>query len=203
MPNWCNSNLSVCGPESEVRSIADKLNTKKEDGENGRLADFMPQPTDAAGELIGGVDWQYDNWGTKWGDCETELSDENYAVPTMSSISMHFQTPWGPATGLLKEVSRLHPNVTIDNEYEEPGMNFFGIARYKGGELVIEEHHEYEFDKGVINLSDSWSINFDTDWDDEKQDPHETLNEAIYSAMEHLWSQALLSAPTDSTPIES
>ena len=30
MPNWCNSNLSVCGPESEVRSIADKLKTKKE-----------------------------------------------------------------------------------------------------------------------------------------------------------------------------
>lgn len=203
MPNWCTSNLSVCGPESEVRSIADKLKTKKEDGENGRLADFMPQPTDAASELIGGVNWQYDNWGTKWGDCETELSDENYTVPTMSSISMHFQTPWGPAIGLLKEVSRLHPNVTIDNEYEEPGMNFFGIARYKGGELIIEEHHEYEFDKGVINLSDSWSINFDTDWDDEKQDPHGTINEAICSAMEHLWSQALLSAPTDSTPIES
>lgn len=203
MPNWCNSNLSVCGPELEVRSIADKLKTKKEDGENGRLADFMPQPTDAAGELIGGVDWQYDNWGTKWGDCETELSDENYAVSTMSSISMHFQTPWGPATGLLKEVSRLHPNVTIDNEYEELGMAFFGIARYKGGELVIEEHHEYEFDKGAINLSDNWSINFDTDWDDEKQDPCGTLNDAIYSAMEHLWSQALLSAPTDSTPIES
>ena len=203
MPNWCNNNLSVCGPESEVRSIADKLKTKTEDGENGRLADFMPQPTDATGELIGGVDWQYENWGTKWGDCETELSDENYAVPTMSSISMHFQTPWGPASGLLKEISRLHPNVTIDNEYEEPGMNFFGIARYKGGELVIEEHHEYDFSKGVINLPNDWSINFDTDWDDPKQDPSETLNEAIYTAMEHLWSMALLSAPTDSAPIES
>jgi len=203
MPNWCNNNLSVCGPESEVRSIADKLKTKKEDGENGRLADFMPQPTDAAGELIGGVDWQYENWGTKWGDCETELSDENYAIPTMSSISMHFQTPWGPASGLLKEISRLHPNVTIDHEYEEPGMCFFGIARYKGGELVIDEHNEYDFTSGVINLSDNWSINFDTDWDDPNQDPSSTLNDAVYSAMEHLWAKAALSAPTDEAPIES
>lgn len=197
MPNWCNNNLSICGPETAIRSIADKLKEVNEDGERKRLADFMPQPTDADGELIGGVDWQYENWGTKWGDCETEISDENYAVPEMSSISMHFQTPWGPAAGLLKEISRLYPNVSIDNEYEEPGMNFFGIARYKGGEAVIDEIHEYDFSKGVIELSDGWTANFDTDWDNPEQDPSETLNEAIVSAIDHLWSVHLLNAPTD------
>lgn len=203
MPNWCMNGLSICGPELEVRAIADKLKAVNEDGEKNRLADFMPQPTDATGELIGGVDWQYENWGTKWGDCETEISDENYEVPEMSSISMHFQTPWGPASGLLKEVSRLYPNISIDNEYEEPGMTFFGIARYKSGETVIDEYIEYNFSEGVIALSDGWTANFDTDHDDPQQDVYGTLDDAIHSAQEHLWNMSSLIAPTDSPLLES
>jgi len=203
MPNWCVNHMTVCGPENEVRTIANKVKTKDEDSNDGRLSSFMPQPTDAAGELIDGTNWQYDNWGTKWGDCETNLSDETYLSPNVSTASFDFLTPWGPASGLIKEISKLHPNVIIDIEYEEQGMNFFGIEQYKGGKLVHEVHHEYEFDSGVIALPDGWSANFDTDWDNVDQDPYSTLSDAVMSAIEHLWSARSLTAPIDSGLIES
>ena len=204
MPNWCSNSLSICGPELEVRAIADKLKTKDEDGKTiGKLTDFMPQPTDAAGELIGGCDWQYDNWGTKWGDCDTELSDEDYTTSELSTVSMFFMTPWGPADGLLTEISRLFPNVSLDNEYEEAGMAFFGIARYKGGAELFNENHDYDTSKGILELPDGWTANFDTDYDDPEQDPYGTLEEAIHSAQEHLWTTASLTAPIDSPLIES
>ena len=198
MPNWCTNNMVVSGPENEVRSIADKLKTKDEDGKTtGQLRNFMPQPTDAAGELIGGCDWQYDNWGTKWGDCDTELCDETYDIPSMSTISINYQTPWGPATGLIKEISRLHPSVTIDIEYEEMGMCFFGVEQYRNGETIYEHHQDYDFSSGVITLPDGWTGKFDTDHDNPEQDPWTTLSETIWSAIEHLWSLRSLSAPID------
>ncbi len=198
MPNWCNNSMVACGPEQQIRAIAAKLKVK-----DGKLSDFMPQPVDENGELIGGVDWQYDTWGTKWGDCDTELIDENYSSPNTSTISLGYQTPWGPASALIKEISRLHPDVTIDIEYEEPGMTFFGVEQHKGGETIFDQHHDYEFETGVITLDDGWSANFDTDHDDPKQDPWVTLNDAIHSAIEHIWTTHSLSAPKDSGSLES
>ena len=114
-----------------------------------------------------------------------------------------YNTPWGPASGLIKEVSRLHPNVTIDVEYEEPGMNFLGIEQYLNGELVHEQHHEYNFDDGFIKLEDGYKVDFDTDWDDENQDPAGTVNDAVYAALEHMWNHyGLRNAPVNETVIQ-
>lgn len=203
MPNWCTNGMTLHGPADQVKAIVDAVRPVED--ENGyRVKDsqkeltftkFMPQPKDEAGELLGSTSWQYENWGTKWGDCDTDISYEEYDANGTGSASLHYNTAWGPMTGLVKEISRLHPDVTIDIEYEEPGMNFFGVEQFKSGDVIYERHHEYDFSTGVIKLEDGWEMNFDTDWDAEDQDPAGTLNEAIFSAMEHFWMQKGLVGP--------
>jgi hypothetical protein len=198
MPNWCSNHMTIIGPEAEVRSILSAIRPELDDEDSG-LRKFMPQPKDENGELVGGTSWQYDNWGTKWGDCDTDITYEDYDGDN-SSASLVYSTAWGPMSGLVAEISRLHPQCTIDVEYEEPGMCFFGIEQYRNGSVVLDRHHEYEFDSGVIKLPDGWEMNFDTDWDDEEQDPMGTLNDAIHAACEHMWTQDSLAgklAPSD------
>lgn len=187
MPNWCNNNMTIVGPENEVRKIVDAVRPAETGDEDRRLITFMPQPTDDSGELIGGTSWQYDNWGTKWGDCDTEITWEEYDSEP-SSASLMYTTAWGPASGLIAEISRQHPNCEISIEYEEPGMCFFGVEEFRAGDVVFQRHHEYDLDDGAIKLPDGWEMNFDTDWDDEEQDPIGTLNDAIHAAYEHMWS---------------
>jgi hypothetical protein len=199
MPNWCSNNMTIIGPEDQVRSIVNAV--RPVDGEDRELGltTFMPQPRDENGDPIEGTSWQYENWGTKWGDSDTELTYEEYSGAT-SSASVTYNTPWGPMSRLVAEISRQHPDCVIDVEYEEPGMCFFGLEQFRAGELIYERHHEYDFDAGVIKLPDGWEMNFDTDWDNEDQDPSGTLNDAIYAALEHLWvGQSLAGdlAPSD------
>jgi hypothetical protein len=203
MPNWCSNNLSMSGPPDQVRAILDAVRPSDgADDEKLRLTKFMPQPVDEAGELIDGVSWQYDAWGTKWGDCDTEITSEEY-TSNLGSGSLMYNTAWGPASGLMKEISRLHPNVTMDIEYEEPGMNFLGVEQYLNGELVHEQHHEYNFNDGFIKLEDGYKVDFDTDWDDENQDPAGTVNDAVYAALEHMWNHyGLRNAPVNETVIQ-
>jgi hypothetical protein len=204
MPNWCNNIMTIHGPADQVRAIVNAVRpVAHEDGledkdENPTFTKFMPQPRDEQGNLVEGTSWQYDNWGTKWGDCDTDIAYENYESVASNrpgetgSASLTYRTAWGPMTGLVKEISRLHPNVTIDIEYEEPGMSFFGIEQFRGGDIVHERHHEYDFSSGKIQLEDGWEVHFDTDWDDEDQDPSGTLSEAIVDAVEHMWTERSL-----------
>ncbi len=202
MPNWCNNNMSISGPPDQVRSILDAVRPNNKEDDKPKLTKFMPQPLDKSGEPLEGTSWQYETWGTKWGDCDTEIVSEDY-TDNLGSGSLGYTTPWGPASGLIKEISRLHPNVTIDIEYEEPGMNFFGIEQYLNGETVHEDHHEYNFDDGFIQLTDGYKVDFDTDWDDEDQDPGGTLNDAVYAAIEHMWNaHGLRNAPTNDLLIQ-
>lgn len=207
MPNWCHNSMVIAGPANEVRAIVDSVRPIPENTDKALgLTSFMPQPVNENGELEGGTSWQYDNWGTKWGDCDTEITYEDYDDNGPSSAALSYNTAWGPLTGLTREISRLHPNVTIDVEYSEPGWGFFGVEQFVAGIAVLEHHQEYDASTGLLVLPDGWKMNFDTDWDDEDQDPAGTLDEAISSAMEHLWTMKSLagsSAPTDDTTLDS
>ena len=194
MPNWCSNSMVIIGPANQVKSIVDAVRPTDNDDDNPKFTKFMPQPVDEAGELVGGVDWQYENWGTKWGDCNTDIAYEDYESDP-ASASINYDTAWGPMSKLVAEISRQHPDVTIDIEYEEPGMAFFGIERFVAGNLVHEAHHEWDYSTGTITLPDGWKANFDTDWEDPEQDPGGTQNDAVMSAIEHLWTQLSLSGP--------
>ena len=112
MPNWCENNLHIQGPEE---LIEDFINTVQDenDSEKFELAStLMPMPEilqggeapardeDVAEEAIAQTghrdwyDWANDdnNWGTKWGDCDTNLwwNDE------YTKINGYYTTAWGP-----------------------------------------------------------------------------------------------------------
>ena len=63
------------------------------------------------------IEWQYENWGTKWGDCETEVFTNNEGKKIIT-----FQSAWGPPWKLLNNIAEKYDITIIDNvqyEFEE------------------------------------------------------------------------------------
>lgn len=85
-------------------------------------------------------DWQHENWGVKWGDCRTELLDENdNELPDGSyQINYQFETPWGTATKAFIEISKMFPTLRFDFFHDEEAGFFQGCQVVKNGELVYE-----------------------------------------------------------------
>ena len=73
-------------------------------------------------------DWHINNWGTKW-DLTAELlcSDEGY-------LQYCFDSAWSPPIEFLKEVSKKYTRLEFRLRYDEPGVGFMGVAKYKNGE---------------------------------------------------------------------
>lgn len=78
-------------------------------------------------------DWQTKNWGVKWGDSETNVT--RYLDGT---ISITYQTPWGPPTEGIITISKQFPNCSFTITYKEEGMCILGAARIENGEIVAE-----------------------------------------------------------------
>lgn len=87
-------------------------------------------------------EWEHANWGIKWGDCSTVLSehDEEY-------LMFDFETAWGPPETALEKISALFPTLRFHLKFWEPGMAFEGEAKFKGGKTILINSWEYhEFD---------------------------------------------------------
>lgn len=78
-------------------------------------------------------DWQYANWGIKWGDTNTRL---RVISSTGTFAVFHFDTAWGPATAGFTNVSRLFPELTFVIGYAEPGMCFLGAEAFRNGTVT-------------------------------------------------------------------
>lgn len=63
------------------------------------------------------IDWQYKNWGTKWGDCDTQLHTKN-----KTKLQLKFNSAWGEPFILLDDIAKKY-NLEIENvwlvEFEE------------------------------------------------------------------------------------
>jgi len=101
---------------------------------------------DAAVAATGFKDW-YDwacddaNWGTKWGDYDTQYSQ--WDGPKTSTVDISYTSAWGPlSTSFWKRVSDRFPEAQIVVYFSEPGMAFQGSESYYGGECVFEESGE-------------------------------------------------------------
>lgn len=68
------------------------------------------------------VDWEYRFWGTKWGDCETELANDVITSDGTREITMTFDSAWGEPFMLLNDIANKY-NLNIINtfsiEFEE------------------------------------------------------------------------------------
>jgi hypothetical protein len=140
MPNWCNNTLRVTGDAEALNRFA--TNITNEDGSIQILKNLIPFPVELEGEdildkdgnAIGqaftdeGYHWCLRNWGTKWGDCETELS----AYPP-GELVYTFQTAWSPAIEGLERISMMFPTLTFQTDWVEEGMQSIGAASFENG----------------------------------------------------------------------
>lgn len=83
-------------------------------------------------------EWQYDKWGTKWGDCNTEV-DQCTERDGKYVISGRFETAWGPALDGFRKVSSDFPTLRFQFCYSEEADFFMGVEVLKNGELIFED----------------------------------------------------------------
>lgn len=145
MPNWCSNNLTIYGPKQDRDRLLEAATNDK--GVLAFCENLIPMPDgmiehrpmpdgSTVGVFVnGGAEWQYDNWGTKWGDCRTDIlvKDDLYTTVT-------YETPWGPITRTWLAISEQYPTLVFVEQYDEPGMCFLGGNRIANGKVIAEKH---------------------------------------------------------------
>ena len=83
--------------------------------------------------------WQHDNWGIKWGDCDTQLNRDSDKM-----ISGWYETPWAPLSDDFWERALSNfPGLTIIITFVEEGMGFEGVQAFRGSKLQYFEDREH------------------------------------------------------------
>ena len=141
MPNWCNNAVSFTHADSsfidriEQACNKDKLFSEFHPcpkelietrsgffGSEGYGAELQKFTEDLNMKYFGFKDWyswNTNNWGTKWEACEITYDryDEN-------TISLNFDTAWGPPIAFYEKMCEL--GFSVDAMYYECGMAFCG-----------------------------------------------------------------------------
>ena len=155
MPNYCNNNITITGPNSVIDKI-EKIVAE----EDGLLQYFHPMPkelndTTAPLQTDAGVeekhraeqnkklhghdnwyDWCVDNWSTKWDVGEFRGVERQHLNDSLdeSTIKFGFDSAWAPPTGAYEHFIDKNSNVTIYATYFESGCDFMGIWDNGGDE---------------------------------------------------------------------
>lgn len=88
-------------------------------------------------------DWCSKNWGTKWGDCDTVLEDQEPA-----KLKFRFNTAWSPPEPALDKMSKKWPMLKFSLRYYECGMGFKGSLILKNGEVLSQSNGSYRGNRG-------------------------------------------------------
>ena len=146
MPNYCNNNIVITGPNSVIDKIEKIANGDKGD----LLQYFYPMPKalqdttaplqkDATKEekakakenlkkygYDNWYDWRVENWGTKWDIMEFYNINRKKIGEDESEISLGFDTAWAPALGAYERFIDENSNCSLKAYYYEPGCDFMG-----------------------------------------------------------------------------
>lgn len=166
MPNWCDNTLNISNAD---KTKIDALETElqKNDAEILKLL----RPYD--GEWDYG--WCVENWGTKW---DARVID--YFRDGDNSISITFETAWGPPLTLYSYLYESDEGWEIDAYYNEPGMCFAGTW-YNGSDDLYEyaELSADEIDEELPEeLNEMYAIaQYKRDWEDEQDEQEEDEEE--------------------------
>ena len=150
MPNYCDNNITITGPNSVIDKI-EKIVSSKTDDDNGLLNYFYPMPKelndttspapkDKPQPKIDGFDnwydWRVENWSTKWDVNEFFGVERHNLIDSLdeSTITFAFSSAWAPPTGAYEHFIDKNSNVTIYATYFEGGCDFMGIWDNGGDE---------------------------------------------------------------------
>ena len=145
MPNYCNNNIVITGPNSVIDKIEKIANGDKGD----LLQYFYPMPKELIDTVAGPepktkkeklekrrlqveygasnwYDWRVENWGTKWDIMEFYNINRKEIGEDESEISLGFDTAWAPALGAYEKFIDENSNCSLKAYYYEPGCDFMG-----------------------------------------------------------------------------
>lgn len=89
------------------------------------------------------IDWQYLNWGTKWGDCDTTLISDTITKDNREVV-FQFDSAWGEPFRLLNDIA-IKFNLTIVNSWDIELGNGDGVSEYPWTPEDTERiYNEYE-----------------------------------------------------------
>ena len=139
MPNWCNNNLRITGPQNKLKKLSKAA-------KDGKLFEYMvPMPTELRDTEAGPdaktkaekqkraklvakygsenwYEWACNNWGTKWDIAETY---QNEIVG--DTLHLAFDTAWGPALEAYNTYYLNNKDMSLEGYYYEPGCDFMGV----------------------------------------------------------------------------
>lgn len=148
MPNHCENTLQITGPDVDIRRFIHI--TKCDEKEPYVIAQHMPIPDEFKGD--GWYTWCVNNWGTKWGDYETQLFKEQ-----VDEAIFHYQTAWGPFSDeFLQKISKPFPTLTFLMQYQETGCCFAGVSAVCNGDVLYSECVEPELPEYNEDNEDQW-----------------------------------------------
>ena len=195
MPNWCDNQITITGPNSVIDKI-EKI-VKDEKDTDGLLNFFHPMPkqledttspsssADKPQPMVEGFDcwydWRCEKWGTKW-DC-----NEFYGVDRQGdTISFGFSSAWSPPIGAYEKFiissSEKKQDVSIKAYYYEGGCDFAGCwdngddecispSDYKSDDEYWNDGLGYDLDE-MFNFRESMA-EYEAEQEAEKEDVHE------------------------------
>ena len=142
MPNWCDNQVTITGPNKIIDKIEKIVNEEK--GAGGLLDFFHPMPKELRDTTADGSEdkkliekygysdwygWACDNWGTKWDLNEFYGVDRQYLTEQNegeSTISFSFSSAWSPPIGAYEYFLAKNEECSLKAYYYEGGCDFMG-----------------------------------------------------------------------------
>lgn len=154
MPNWSYNKLYMYGNEKAVSAFLDRHCPDDKLDFNT----FVPYPEaykaeddEASAKYNGtarvfgehGMNWCYDNWGTKWNACEVDITNNN------DWLVITFETAWSPPWPIIKMIVE---NYKIDFkdigfEYQIEMDDAYHTLRFRDGVLIEDETDTKMYDQ--------------------------------------------------------
>ena len=172
MPNWCENQISITGPNSVIDKIEKIINADDSHENTGLLNFFHPMPKELEGTTspssasdkpqpkVDGFDnwydWRVSNWGTKWDIDPKEGLEFTDNGDGTAQISGWFESAWAPPIEAYNTFIEDMDGCSLVADYHEPGMDFAGIYD-NGDDQYMEGLGEYceQVVKGKTQLEDT------------------------------------------------
>ena len=201
MPNWCDNQVTITGPNPVIDKIEKIVNEEKDAG--GLLNFFHPMPKELRNTTADGSEdkkmiekygysdwygWACDNWGTKWDLCEFYGVDRQYLTEQSegeSSISFAFSSAWAPPTRAYEYFLAKNEECSLKAYYYEGGCDFMGVwdngddrcytiseTASDGSKDEFWETEEGEMLDEMFNITEGMA-EYEAEQEAEKEDVHE------------------------------
>ena len=200
MPNWCDNQITITGPNSVIDKIEKIVKEDDSHKNTGLLNFFKPMPKELEGTtspsssadkpqpMVEGFDnwydWRVENWGTKWEVCEFYGVDRHHLNDCLdeSTISFAFSSAWSPPINAYEQFLIDNENCSLKAYYYEGGCDFMGEwdngsddcyapSDYKSTDDFWQDGIGSTLDD-IFNITESMA-EYEAELEAEKEDVHE------------------------------